>query len=88
MAAPPGAVADVTDDDRFSGGTLAETSPAQLQALLEGLGVTGFVGPGRLGREAPVHREDGSGRVGRLVRSDEGDGGGDLFRRGESPCGS
>ena len=47
MTAPPGAVTDVTDDDRFSGGTLAETSPAQLQALLEGLGVTGFVGPGR-----------------------------------------
>jgi CYTH domain-containing protein len=48
MADPPGAVADVTDDDRFSGGTLAETGPAQIQALLNGIGVTGASssGPG------------------------------------------
>jgi hypothetical protein len=36
---PPLAVADVTDDDRFSGGVLAGTDPAQMAGLLAGLGV-------------------------------------------------
>jgi CYTH domain-containing protein len=34
MTRPPLAVADVTDDDRFSGGTLARTSTADLLSLL------------------------------------------------------
>lgn len=34
---PPLVVADVTNDDRFSGGTLATTTPAQLTALLTAL---------------------------------------------------
>jgi CYTH domain-containing protein len=37
---PPLAVAHVTDDDRFSGGTLAATTTAQITTLLVGLGVT------------------------------------------------
>jgi hypothetical protein len=37
--APPLAVADVTDDDRFSGGRLATTSAPELTTLLAGHGV-------------------------------------------------
>jgi hypothetical protein len=36
VAAPPGAVAEVTLDDRFSGGQLAGTSAAALAGLLRG----------------------------------------------------
>ncbi len=36
---PPLTVADVTDDDRFSGGALAQTTAARLQDLLAGFGV-------------------------------------------------
>ena len=32
---PPGAVADVTEDDRFSGGNLALLNPAEARELLE-----------------------------------------------------
>ena len=37
MASPPSAIADVTDDDRFSGGTLATTSADALSVLRAGL---------------------------------------------------
>ncbi len=38
-ASPPLAVADVTDDDRFSGGALAGTAADELRVLLDALGV-------------------------------------------------
>jgi CYTH domain-containing protein len=37
---PPGAVADVTDDDRFSGGRLARMTPLDLRAALSDVGGT------------------------------------------------
>jgi hypothetical protein len=36
---PASAVADVTDDDRFSGGTLSETSAAEMAGLLASFGL-------------------------------------------------
>jgi CYTH domain-containing protein len=42
---PPQAVAEVTDDDRFSGGTLARTTAEEIEGLLTDLGLT--AAPGR-----------------------------------------
>jgi hypothetical protein len=80
-ANPPLAIAHVTADDRFSGGTLAVSTTAQNSALLTGLGVRAVVTG--LRRETAIHRQHGTGRISGLVGADEGDGGGDLLRGGE-----
>lgn len=40
LGRPPGAMTDVTDDDRFSGGTLAGTTATEMAALFVEMGVT------------------------------------------------